>query len=219
MIYNILFCFLIFMIYSFIGWFLEVIAVLAVKKRLMNRGFLLGPYCPIYGFGGLILLLVLDGFKNDPINLFVIFAVYASILEYLVSYLMERFFKARWWDYSHIKFNLNGRICLSNALLFGFLGLLIVFFFNPFLLNVLRSIDQSIIIVSSSILFVILIIDCICTFNIVTKIKKTFINKSDNTEELNEKIKRIIKTSHIVKAFPLIKEKIFKKVDENNEKI
>lgn len=214
MIYNILFYFLIFIIYSFVGWILEVTAVFFTQGKLINRGFLFGPYIPICGIGGLILLLVLDQFKNDPFNLFVIFSVYASVLEYVASYLMEKIFKARWWDYSHVKFNLNGRICLSNTLIFGLIGLLTVYFLNPFLLNSLKLISQNIIILTALILLVIFVIDCIISFNIVNKIKKTFINKSDNTEEINKKIKRIIKQSHIVKSFPLIKEKILKKVGE-----
>jgi len=218
MIYNILFYFLIFMIYSFIGWFFEVLAVFLLQKKIINRGFLLGPYCPIFGFGGLILILFLDQFKNDPFNLLIIFSVYASALEYFVSYLMEKFFKARWWDYSHIKFNLNGRICLSNSLLFGFLGLFAVFFFNPFLISLLQSINHLAIIIISLIIFVIFIVDISITFNIVNKIKKTMVSKNDNTEELNKKIARIIKQSHIVKSFPLIKDKILKKVGELNEK-
>lgn len=218
MIYNILFYFLIFMIYSFIGWFFEVLAVFLLQKKIINRGFLLGPYCPIFGFGGLILILFLDQFKNDPFNLLIIFSVYASALEYFVSYLMEKFFKARWWDYSHIKFNLNGRICLSNSLLFGFLGLFAVFFFNPFLISILQSINHLAIIIISLIIFVIFIVDISITFNIVNKIKKTMVSKNDNTEELNKKIARIIKQSHIVKSFPLIKDKILKKVGELNEK-
>lgn len=218
MIYNILFYFLIFIIYSFIGWVFEVLAVFLLQKKLINRGFLLGPYCPIFGFGGLILILFLDQFKNDPFNLLIIFSVYASALEYFVSYLMEKFFKARWWDYSHIKFNLNGRICLSNALLFGFLGLFAVFFFNPFLISLLQSINHMAIIIISLIILVIFIVDISITFNIVNKIKKTMVSKNDNTEELNKKIARIIKQSHIVKSFPLIKDKILKKVGELNEK-
>jgi len=206
------------MIYSFIGWFFEVLAVFLLQKKIINRGFLLGPYCPIFGFGGLILILFLDQFKNDPFNLLIIFSVYASALEYFVSYLMEKFFKARWWDYSHIKFNLNGRICLSNSLLFGFLGLFAVFFFNPFLISLLQSINHLAIIIISLIIFVIFIVDISITFNIVNKIKKTMVSKNDNTEELNKKIARIIKQSHIVKSFPLIKDKILKKVGELNEK-
>ena len=161
MIYNILFYFLIFIIYSFVGWILEVTAVFFTQGKLINRGFLFGPYIPICGIGGLILLLVLDQFKNDPFNLFVIFSVYASVLEYVASYLMEKIFKARWWDYSHVKFNLNGRICLSNTLIFGLIGLLTVYFLNPFLLNSLKLISQNTIILTALILLVIFVIDCI----------------------------------------------------------
>ena len=101
---------LLFMIYSFLGWLMEVITVSVEAKKVVNRGFLIGPYCPIYGIGAVLITLVLSRYKYDPLVLFVMTMVSCGVLEYLTSWAMEVIFKARWWDYSHEKFNLDGRI-------------------------------------------------------------------------------------------------------------
>jgi len=110
--------FLYFLAYSFIGWLWEVFLSLVRTHRFVNRGFLNGPYCPIYGFGALIFL-QLQRFTQRPLELFLIGAVAACALEYFVSWILEKIFKARWWDYSNWPMNLNGRICLYGFIVFG----------------------------------------------------------------------------------------------------
>ena len=125
--------FLLFVIYSVIGWIMEVIYTLVIDKKFTNRGFLVGPYCPIYGVGAVLIIILLSGYKERPIGLFVLAIVICSILEYFTSYIMEKLFKARWWDYSNRKFNINGRICLETMVPFGVIACLIVYIVNPFL--------------------------------------------------------------------------------------
>ena len=108
--------FLYFIIYSFLGWTMEVICKLVELKKFVNRGFLIGPICPIYGYGVLAIVLIIGSFKGDLLAVFLKSILVCSILEYLTSYLMEKIFKARWWDYSNKKFNLNGRICLETKI-------------------------------------------------------------------------------------------------------
>lgn len=110
--------FLCFLVYSFIGWLWEDTLSLIREHRFVNRGFLNGPYCPIYGVGGLIFLFF-GQFVAEPIPLFFIGGAIACVLEYITSYAMEKIFKARWWDYSDWPLNLNGRICLYGFLAFG----------------------------------------------------------------------------------------------------
>ena len=118
-----------FVIYSFLGWFYEsFICSKIFQKKFINRGFLLGPYCPIYGTGAVLCNIVFSTPQDS--NVFVIFiscAVGACIIEYITSYIMEKLFNTRWWDYSKLPFNLNGRICLYGALVFGFAGMGIAF--------------------------------------------------------------------------------------------
>lgn len=122
--------FLWFLFYSFCGWVYESILVSVQERRPVNRGFLNGPLCPIYGTGAVLGVVVLGEIDN-PILLFVVSAVGACLLEYVTSWVMELLFHARWWDYSHFPFNLNGRICLYGALIFGVGGVVIVDVVQP----------------------------------------------------------------------------------------
>ena len=116
--------FLWFLFYSCCGWVYESILVSVQQRRPVNRGFLNGPLCPIYGTGA-VLAVVLLGDVHSPVLVFLISAVGASVLEYATSWVMERLFHARWWDYSNMRFNLNGRICLLGAVVFGVGGVFI----------------------------------------------------------------------------------------------
>ena len=89
--------FMLFIIYAFIGWIMEIIFTLYKDKALVNRGFLMGSYCPIYGSGCVLIILLLERYLDDPVVLFVMSLVICSILEYVVSYVLEKMFKARWW--------------------------------------------------------------------------------------------------------------------------
>ena len=124
--------FLLFLIYSFGGWFLESVGGILNVKKFVNRGFLIGPYCPIYGIGVICFTLLLSDYKNDLVVLFFLSMLVAGILEYLTSYFMEKLFNARWWDYSKNKFNINGRICLETMIFFGICGCLFLTILNPF---------------------------------------------------------------------------------------
>ena len=126
---------LLFFTYAIIGWVMEVTVKYIQYKRFINRGFLIGPYLPIYGAGGILITLFLKRYLNDPIALFVFGMIICTILEYITSFVMEKLFHARWWDYSNKKFNINGRVCLGTMIPFGLLGLLIMYVLNPFFLN------------------------------------------------------------------------------------
>ena len=203
--------FLLFIIYSFMGWLMEVILTLFKQHKFVNRGFLIGPYCPIYGYGCLLIILLLKKYMDSPITLFIMAIVICSILEYMTSLIMEKLFNARWWDYSDKKFNINGRICLETMLPFGILGLLIIYIVNPFYMGILEKINSTILIVLAIFILILFIVDNVISFNVVTSLK-TEIKKAehDQTEEITKKIKEIL--SHksklhkrLVDAFPHIK--------------
>lgn len=122
--------FLWFLLYSFIGWVYESILVSISERRPVNRGFLNGPICPIYGCGAVLAIALLHDLTN-PILIFLISSFGASVLEYATSWGMEKLFHARWWDYSHFRFNIQGRICLLGAIVFGFGGVAIVDVVQP----------------------------------------------------------------------------------------
>lgn len=152
---------ILFMSYSFIGWMIEVHQLYQAEGRYINRGFLVGPYCPIYGYGGMAITLLLTKYLNDPLALFIMATIICSIIEYFTSYFMEKIFKARWWDYSDKKFNINGRICLETLIPFGLLGLLVMYGLYPSILYFIEKIPNVLIIVIAVILLAIYIVDTV----------------------------------------------------------
>ena len=210
--------FILFLIYSFLGWTIEVIVTFYKDKKFVNRGFLLGPYCPIYGFSSIVMILYLNRYRDSFITVFLLAVVVCSIIEYLVSYLMEKLFNARWWDYSNRKFNINGRVCLENSIWFGLLGTLLIYVVNPFLYNLISKMSDNVLLIVGSFLLIIFVIDLIISLNVTFKIKSniTKLIKKDSTEEFNHKIKELIDSRllnrRLFKAFPKLKFNIKDKV-------
>ena len=207
----IMFYFLLFLIYSVVGWMVEVISCSIKEKRLAMRGFLIGPYCPIYGFAALILIFLLKRYINDPLVMFMMALLVVTVIEYLTSYLLEKLFKIRWWDYSEQPFNVNGRISLVISLLFGILGLILMYYLNPHLINILKSINPQTLTIIGSILMIMIIIDAICSYIIISRLKMTIKNvHKDFTKIIDKKVWDIIKPNSIyqrrlLKAFPNFK--------------
>ena len=115
-----------FFIFAFAGWLFEVCISLFRDHEIVNRGFYLGPYCPIYGAGAMLFILLMN-WTDRPLELFFFGGLFACVLEYITSYLMEKIYKARWWDYSNWPFNINGRVCLYGFLTFGTFSALMPF--------------------------------------------------------------------------------------------
>lgn len=118
---------LFFYIYCFLGWCVESSYVSFFQKKWVNRGFMRGPYIPLYGTGALMVTYVTLPVKQSIIMTFIIGSLAASVLEYVTGVLMEAIFKVRYWDYSEHKYNLNGHICLLNSIEWGFLSVFLVF--------------------------------------------------------------------------------------------
>lgn len=152
-----------FLAYSFIGWAWETAFCSIKERRFINRGFLYGPLCPVYGFGGLLVLYLLKPLENTWIPLFIAAMVLTSILEYFTSWILETLFHTKWWDYSNEKFNLNGRIFLGGALCFGAMGTLISHFVHPYLERFVVSIPLHIADIVASALLVVFLLDLILT--------------------------------------------------------
>lgn len=195
---------------------MEVILGLIVNKKFVDRGFLIGPYCPIYGCGMLLIVFLLKDYTDNPLVLFILAMVICMVLEYLTSYFMELIFKARWWDYSHKKFNINGRICLEYAVPFGLGGTLIMYVVHPFVVGVVSKFSTTFVLVLGIILLIIFIVDNIISFNITSKIKKVDLKiYKDSTEEITLRVKEhlmkhSIFTKRLVNAFPNIRMKMKK---------
>lgn len=216
---------ILFILYSICGWIVEVIDKLILDKKFVNRGFLIGPYCPIYGCGCLAFVFLLNRYLDDPLALFVMAVLICGILEYITSYLMEKIFKTRWWDYSEYPFNINGRICLGTLILFGIGGLAVSYLLHPFFINILLLIPTFTLKIISIILSVIFIVDNIVSFKIIYNFRTVANNvRKDNTEEITTKVKEeLMKKSglikRLVKAFPNFKSILKKMRSEKNEKL
>ncbi len=221
---------LLFVAYSFIGWLQEVILSLFQHKKFINRGFLIGPICPIYGFGTVFMTLTLTQYKDNPVTVFALAIMSCSILEYFTSFAMEKLFNNRWWDYSDMKYNINGRICLETMIPFGIGALAMMYIGNPLLLPLFESIPLCYREIIILVLLIIAIIDISVSFGIIINLKQISNNiKSDSTEVISKKVKEILLSKNIVykrlkDAFPDMQIKntsaiLREKLDKQREKM
>lgn len=203
--------FLLFFIYSILGWIMEILCIALEDKKWVNRGFLIGPYCPIYGCGSIAMVWYLTQYKDNILTVFILGVVICSVLEYITSYIMEKLFKARWWDYSNRKFNLNGRVCGFNSLLFGIGGILVIYVVQPFLERGLNYIPNNVLIVLGIIAMITFVVDMIISLNVVNRFKKTITSidfKKDSSEDFTKMVQEAIRNNHkifqkrLLKAFP-----------------
>lgn len=171
-----------FFTYGFLGWIIESFYCSFGKMRqtgklaAVNRGFLTGPMIPIYGVVATVFVYALTPVKHNILLTILVGTLIADFIEYATSYLMEKIFHTRWWDYSKFKFNLNGRICLTHTIYWAVLSVLFIRYAHPFVLNQLNKIPHDI----KSVGFVI----CVCIFiidfanTVVTTLKLRDIEKT-----------------------------------------
>lgn len=179
--------FLIFILFAFIGWISEEIYVgIIMEHKWVNRGFLHGPLCPVYGFGGVVILMLPPQLYNTWIPLFIASMILCTIVEYFVSWLMEKMFHTRWWDYSHYKFHLNGRVCLLNSVLFGVLGLGVIRFVYPHIMELLNWMGDFVITVTAESLAVILVTDLFFTVRKLVDFARTMEKLKNFGESLRD---------------------------------
>jgi uncharacterized membrane protein len=132
--------FIYFVIYSFAGWGCETVYCSMISNKFVNRGFLNGPFCPVYGFGALMMIEVLKTLPRNIIIVFLAGTILTSALEYFTGFVLETVFNAKWWDYSDRKFNVKGRICLFNSIIFGLMCVLLIFVLQPFMERIISPI-------------------------------------------------------------------------------
>lgn len=131
-----------FYVYAFIGWVMETVYAFLVHKHFVNRGFLFGPLCPIYGFGAVLLILSLNSSKGNPIKEFFISAIAFTIFEYMASYVLEVLFGLRWWDYTNDFMNLQGRVSIAYSIIWGVMGIILIEGIHPFINKKLSKINK-----------------------------------------------------------------------------
>jgi uncharacterized membrane protein len=179
-----------FIIYSFIGWCLETVYATINKKEFVNRGFLHGPFCPIYGFGTLSIIVLLKPIETNYIFLFLGSILLTSIIEYITGYILETTFNSTWWDYSDEPYNLHGRICLSFSIIWGFISIFILKVIHPYIVYMVNLIPTSpgtilfyIILLCFFIDFIITVITIIKLRSLLTQLNTVYLELTDKLSE------------------------------------
>lgn len=202
-----------FILFSIIGYIGEIIYC-GLHKRKSGKA-LRGPWCPLYGLGGLTIFYVVNLFPKNIILIYVLGVIFASIVEYLTSYILEIIFHTRWWDYKEKKFNINGRICLQNSLLFGVLALILFYIYLPLKELILTKINQNTYTIIVIVLSIIILIDAIITILEAAELKRR-LDLIENHEKINKetlksklvKLKTNLNPNRLLKIF----------TPDNNEK-
>ncbi|RFU94533.1 hypothetical protein DYP60_08430 [Sphaerochaeta halotolerans] len=148
-----------FFCYSVLGYCIEVLYCSIGQKTLVNRGFLHGPYLPIYGFGAVFVVFIFVKITDNPGLFFLIACIGTSMLEYATGVLAEKLFSIRLWDYSSYRFNLKGRVCLLNSTLFGLLSLLVAYCIHPYLSAFILSVDEAVLDHGAMVIMLLLSVD------------------------------------------------------------
>ncbi len=218
--YILVYSYLIFLICSVVGYFMEVLWIYIGTKKIVNRGFLCGPVIPIYGIGALLILFCLLRYYDDPVVVFVFGIIITSSLEYFTSFILEKIFHNKWWDYSKQRYNLNGRICLRNSFAFGVLSLVIIYFVVPMFGMLFSLFSFKVWLVIAIVTFILLVLDIIYSVVIAYNLR----NRIIIVEELkNEKIslipiifeKKLKESIEGFKAFPNRLLKAFPDLEQN----
>ena len=183
---------LLFFSFAFIGWCIEVILKYRQFHRFINRGFLTGPWLPIYGFGAVLITVSVQGLAGLESSIgttFVISFYVCGVVEYLASYLLEKRYHARWWDYSQKPMNLKGRVWIGNLILFGLGGIAIIELANPFFYDLFSRASLMTRSIIAGVLSICFMTDYISS-QFIMKLVKAGVEKSeaDNTEEINKEI-------------------------------
>lgn len=186
-------------LYSFFGWIAQGLYVGFKKHKFLNTGFFYGPYVPIYGFGALIVIIcehfIPQNFLN-PVSIFFGAMILTSILEYFTSWLMQEIFHQRWWNYSKRPFNLNGRICLLNSVLYGIAGVFITYVSQPIVIELEKILSVQFINIFEICFSLVFATDAFFTFRHMFEEKKVIENIHAHIQALEKAFEK----SHHVKV-------------------
>lgn len=189
-----------FALYSFIGWCIESIYKTFLEKKWVNSGFLYGPFCPIYGFGVVLMILLLKPLQNSIFVIFVASALLLTTWEYAAAVILEKIFKTKYWDYSDLKFNFQGRICLKNSIYWGIMGTMFTFIVHPFIENKVELISTRALFYTNIFIYIIFITDVIITVTKVLFIDKKIQQLHEISNTIKEKINELKKAETLEKV-------------------
>lgn len=199
--------FLIFLAYSCLGWLIEIASTALQHRRIYNRGFLIGPICPIYGVGAVLGSWIFSGIDQNWL-IFLLCTISGGLLEYVTSLWMEACFHVRWWDYKKQPFNINGRTCLGAMLGIGLLGVLVVKVFTPAMLDFFGGFNAVVIYIVAAVLFAVSLVDLIWSLILILHFKVAAGTvEADATAEISNNIRNVMMERskldrRLAKAFP-----------------
>lgn len=208
-----------FFVYCILGWCCEEVYCFLLSKKWINRGFLYGPYLPIYGSGAMAVVLLLERFLYSPILIFLLGMLVCSILEYIAHWGMEKIFNIKLWDYSTYHFNLNGRICLRNSILFGICSLFVMYVVNVPLLNVVFSLNDIAAYSLSVMIVILLTVDTVLSVIKLNSFKKAMAELEKISKEINARSNEFMKNlAEVEERFKLEHERQKQAFDNEREK-
>ena len=217
---------LLFFAYAFLGWCIEVTLKYFQFHRFINRGFLTGPWLPIYGSGAVLITVVIKGLAPLEFSVgttFIVSFLLCGFLEYMTSYVLEKRFHARWWDYSSKPMNLHGRVWIGNLVLFGLGGVVIVDLINPLLLRLSEHMSFPLREIMAFSLSAVFIADYVMS-HFVLKLVKSGVESSDadETEAISKEVRLLLSNRSVfyrrfADAYPEViykTERIAKRMEE-----
>lgn len=161
-----------FFVYAFLGWVIEVAYHAITCGKFINRGFLAGTVCPIYGFGSVVIIYLFEPLKDNLLLLFVGSAIFCTILEYFVGLFLDKVFHKKWWDYSDVPFNIGGYVCVQFAIYWGIGGILLIRDIHSLIEKITLFFSLKVIIIFCIIFFIVIIIDTLASIQSVLKFNK-----------------------------------------------
>ena len=182
--YPLIDLFLYFIFYSFCGWVMETCYCSICERRLVPRGFLYGPICPIYGTGVLLMILFFTPLKSHLALFYVTAVVVMSAWEYFVAWLLETTTHVKYWDYSQFRFNLKGRICLWVALMWGVLSYVVIFWIHPPVEGLFETLQPWLKYALGGVLLAVLVVDTTLTIRHLALVSKLVVTVTKAGEEL-----------------------------------
>lgn len=182
---SIYYSILYFFVYGFLGWCTEVIFAAFKQHRFVNRGFLNGPICPIYGVGVTLVIACLEAFQSNLLLLYISSVILVTVLEGVTGWAMDKLFYNKWWDYSKLPFNIGGYVCLLFSLIWGVACVFIVYFVHPLIHQVLSLIPHTAGIALIAILGIALLSDMIVTTSAIVKFNQYLELLKHITDELH----------------------------------
>lgn len=182
---------LIFTIYSFLGWVCESIYCSILGHKLVNRGFLNGPFCPVYGFGGILVVTILEPLKINVLLVFLAGVVSTSILEYLTGYLLEKLFHTKWWDYSDQRFQIHGRVCLTNSFYFGIMSVVATYLLHPIVVHLISLLPNITAVVLASSLLIWFVADTTLTVITILRLNGKVAELQQILDELRDRTETV----------------------------